>query len=58
MIGFLAYGPDRHIVGIAAMAGFTIVTDAAVSEVGRRHEGWIRVVVARETILLRGQMGR
>ena len=58
MSGFLAYGPDRLIVRIAAMAGFTIAIDTTVREAGRRHEGRIRVVVARETILLRGQMGR
>ncbi len=58
MIGFLAYGPDRHIVRIAAMAGFTIAVDTTVREGGRQLEGRIRVVVAGETILLRGQMGR
>ena len=58
MVGLLAYSPDRNIVGITAMAGFTIVTDTTVREAGCRLEGQVRVVVARETILLRGQMCR
>jgi len=58
MVGFLAYRADRDVVGIAAMAGFTIGVDTTVREAGCQLEGRVSVVVARETILLRGQMGR
>lgn len=57
VVGFLADGPDRDIYGTTVMAGFTIITDTTVSEGGRGAEGRIGVVVACETILLRGQMG-
>ena len=56
MIGFLGYGPDRYIVGIAAVAGFTISVDTTVREAGRRCEGRVGIIVALETVLRRGQM--
>lgn len=34
MIGFLGYGPDRHIVRIAAVAGFAVAVNAIVEKVG------------------------
>ena len=55
MIGFLGYGPDRNIVGIAAVAGFAVVVDAIVEKVGRILERQIRIriVVALETVVIR-----
>ena len=31
MVGFLAYGPDRNIVGITTVAGFTVAVDTATA---------------------------
>lgn len=56
MIGLLGDGPDRDVVRIAAVAGFTIVADSAVREDGRRCEGRIGEIVARETVLCRRQV--
>ena len=56
MIGFLAYGPDRNIVGIPVMAGFALSRDPHVTKVRRwleRRGG----TVADIAILAGRQMG-
>ena len=55
MVGFLGYGPDRNIVGIAAVAGFAVVFDAIVEKVGRILERQIHIwiIVALETVVIR-----
>lgn len=55
MVGFLAYSPDRNIVGIATVAGLAIGADTAMGKVGcllERHIN-IRIVVALETVVIR-----
>jgi hypothetical protein len=57
MIGFLAYGPDRNIVGIATVAGFAVAVDIAIAmgKVGCFLERQIdiRIVVALEAVVIR-----
>ena len=57
MVGFLAYGADRNIVGIATVAGFTIAVDIAIAmgKVGCVLERQIRIrnIVTFETVLIR-----
>lgn len=60
MVGFLAYGPNRNIAGIATVAGFAVTVNAIVEKVGciLERQIRIRVIVARETVLRRRQMSR
>jgi len=60
MIGFLGYGPDRHIVRIAAVARFAAVVNAIVEKVGciRKRQIRVRIIVALETVLCRRHMSR
>ena len=57
VVGFLAYGPDRNIVRIATVAGFTVAADTAatVREVGCILESQIHIwiIVALETVVIR-----
>jgi len=55
MVGFLAYGPDRNIFRIAAVAGLTIGVNAVVVKVGCILEChiYVRIVVALETVVIR-----
>ena len=57
MIGYLAYGPDRNIIWIAAMAGFALCRDPHVAKVRR----WLERcggTVADIAILVGRQMSR
>jgi len=55
MVGFLAYGPDRNIFRVAAVAGLTIGVDTVVVKVGCILEChiYVRIIVALKTVVIR-----